>query len=73
MEPDIPQSWQEEVEQIVVGSQRSAAHVELGANIRAHYTGLLAAGFSRAEALHLTGGYQMALVRAANQHRPHDT
>lgn len=74
MMPDDPppQPWQEEVEEIVVGSQRTAAHADLGVSIRAHFDSLIAAGFSRPEALHLTGGYQAALIMAANQHRPHD-
>ena len=67
------QPWQEKVAQIVIGSERQAAMADLGASLRRHLDGLIAAGFSRAEALQLTGGYQTALVLAASQRRGRDS
>ena len=53
-----------ELAQITQTDQRQAATAQVTRMLFTHYKQLLDAGFTRVEALHLTGNYQTALVIA---------
>ena len=54
----------DELAQITQSDQHQAATAQIALMIHGHYKQLLDAGFTRVEALHLTGNYQTALVLA---------
>ena len=54
----------DELANITGADQHQAATAQIALMIHGHYKQLLDAGFTRVEALHLTGNYQTALVLA---------
>ena len=53
-----------ELAEITQADQHQAARGQIARMLAAHYNDLRVAGFTKVEALHLTGNYQTALVLA---------
>ena len=61
---EVSDRFADEVAAITGADQQKAASGQIARMLASHYNELRAAGFSRVEALHLTGNYQTALVLA---------
>lgn len=73
MVPDdgsAPQGWREEVARIAMTDQAEAGMAQFAVMLRSYHQDLLAAGFTRAEALHLTSQYQTAIVSGPTRSKP---
>ena len=57
--------WEDEVNEIAGADQQQAGHTQFALMLRKHYMDLIAAGFTKVEALHLTANYQTACTLAA--------
>ena len=59
--------WEDEAAKIAQGDQSKAGMADLAQNLHAYCDSLIAAGFSRPEALVLTLNYQTTMIAAALQ------
>ena len=59
--------WEEEIANIARQDQQRAGTREFAMILRRYYDGLIAAGFSASDALHLTMGYQASIAAGVIQ------